>query len=427
MNLKAIPWLLYSENMKIYNVAVIGAGPAGIFAAITASQVTDNVVLIERNDSIGKKLLITGKGRCNLTNDSDIDTFIEKFGKSGLFLRNVFQRFFNKDLIDFFEKQGLKLKRERQGRIFPQTDKSLSVVNTLKQCLLNNNVQIIYNKKIVKINKENDIFTLMYDDRRVIETKNVILATGGISFKSTGSSGDGHKIASVFGHKIEPLIPGLVPLKTKESWIKELQGLALKNVALTFKYGSKKIKTEIGECIFTHFGISGPLVLDISGKITPLLKSHKEISLLIDMKPGLTNEKLGQRLLRDIQSNGNMSLKNMLKGLLPNTLIPVLLNLCNLDHHKKCNQIAKDERQSIVDLIKALPVTIIGSLNIEDAMVTLGGINNKEINPKTMESRIVKNLYFAGEIINGGAQSGGYNLQQAFSTGYLAGYSAVHE
>ena len=410
--------------MESYDIAVVGAGPAGAMAAIRAAQLNKKVVLLEKNDSIGKKILLTGKGRCNLTNVASVDDFIEKFGKNGVFLRSAFSRFFNEDLIEFFKAKGLDLKIERQGRVFPCTDRAVSVLRVLRDYLLDNNVSVLYSMRIKDIKRGDGFFQLHLEDRSDILSKKVILATGGVSFKATGSTGDGLRIARGFGHKIIPLRPGLVPLRTKEGWVRDLQGLTLKNIRLVFHSGRKKIVSEIGELLFTHFGVSGPLVLDLSSEVVCLLESNQGIFLSVDLKPALTKVEIEERLLREVKACGNTKLRNILKEWLPAKLIPVFIKLSGVNADKKANQLSKDERRTLVNLFKDLSLTVIGSLPIEEAMVTCGGVALDEINPQTMESRVIPGLYFAGEILDTQAPSGGYNLQQAFSTGYLAGEQA---
>ncbi|MDP3786098.1 MAG: NAD(P)/FAD-dependent oxidoreductase [Candidatus Omnitrophota bacterium] len=409
----------------VCDVAVVGAGAAGAMAAIRAGQLKKNVILIERNASIGRKILLTGKGRCNLTNTAPVDTFIEKFGKHGPFLRTAFFVFFNQDLMDFFKANGLALKEERQGRVFPEDDKSSSVVKVLEKALADNNVRILYDLRLMELKKEGEFFRLGLGDSGGIISKKVILATGGASYKATGSTGDGFRIAKTMGHTFAALKPGLVPLTTKESWVKDLQGLTLKNIRVTFECEKKKIASEVGELLFTHFGVSGPLVLDLSNEIVESLWAKKQVSLFIDLKPGLTIEQLDNRLLREIETHGSINIKNMLKEMLPLKLSPVFINLLKLDAGKRINQLEQKERQAIISLLKGFKLTIGGTLPLEEAMVTLGGISTKEINPRTMESKVVPGLYFAGEMIDAHASSGGYNLQQAFSTGYLAGEKAA--
>ena len=412
-------------RMTAYDVAVIGGGAAGTMAAIRAGQLKKKVLLIERNDSIGRKILITGKGRCNLTNFTDVSTFIEKFGKQGKFLRTAFHAFSSEDLIGFFRSLDVDTKVERQGRVFPVTDKAGSVVEALKRALSDSGVEVYYNSRITEIAKDGAHFKLITDDGRQVNAKKVIVATGGASYKATGSSGDGFNIAQKLGHKVMPLSPGLVPLTVKEPWIKELQGLALENIRITFEYGDKRLSSDVGELMFTHFGVSGPLVLDLSGKVMEFLKEHKEVRLVIDLKPGLKDEQLESKLLHKFKIKGNIILKNLMKDLLPQRLVDRFLKLLDMRGDLKTNQVTQEERRKIIANLKAFPLTVIGSLSIEEAMVTGGGVSTKEIDPRTMESRIVPGLYFAGEVIEGAAASGGYNLQQAFSTGYLAGEKAA--
>jgi predicted Rossmann fold flavoprotein len=411
--------------MIIYDIAVIGAGPAGMMAAIKAGQLNKRVVLIEKNDLLGKKILITGKGRCNITNSAKLDLFMEKFGKAGQFLRTAFSSFSNEDLMEFFRSKGLELKIERQGRVFPLTDSAKSVTHTLSEYLAENNVEIKYKSAVKEIKKEDGYFVLK-GSTAPYKAKKIILATGGASYRDTGSSGEGFQFAKSLGHTIIPLKPGLVPLRVKEEWVKDLQGLTLKNISILFIAGKKKIVSEVGEVLLTHFGISGPLILDMSNNIVALLDEYKEVDLFIDLKPGIKNEEMESKLLKEFKDHGGKEIKNMLSGILPLRLVPVVIKLAGVNANKKVNQIGKDERRSLATILKALPLTITGSLPIEEAMVTCGGVSTKEINPRTMESRLVPGLYFAGEIIEGGAPSGGYNLQQAFSTGHLAGESASH-
>lgn len=411
--------------MKIYDIVVIGGGAAGTMAAIRAAQLKKKVLLAERNDSIGRKILITGKGRCNITNIADINVFIEKFGKQGEFLRTAFHLFSSEDVMGFFRSLGLETKAERQGRVFPVTDKAASVVEVLKKALAENGVEVIYGSRISEIVKKSDLFNLSTEDVREFSAKKVILATGGASYKATGSTGDGFAVAEKLGHKVAPLTPALVPLTVKEGWVKELQGVALENIRIIFKYGKKELESDIGELMFTHFGVSGPLILDLSSKVMDILKEHKEVQLLIDLKPGLRREQLESKLLHKFKIKGSVIMRNLMKDLLPQRLVDRFLRILHIRDDLKTNQITQDQRRMIIDALKAFPITIVGSLPLEEAMVTGGGISAKEINPRTMESRLVSGLYFAGELIEGSAPSGGYNLQQAFSTGYLAGSEAA--
>ena len=414
--------------MKIHDITVVGAGPAGMMAAIRAAELKKDVVLIERNDSIGRKLLITGKGRCNITNTDSINDFTAKFGRRGVFLRSAFSSFSNEDLIAFFKSKGLDMKIEDKGRVFPVTEDSKSVLNVLKEYLKENKVKIIYNARLSKIKKFDDTFKVNFTlngENTSINSKNVVLATGGASYWATGSSGDGFRIAEEMGHTITPLKPGSVPLKTKESWVKDIQGISLENVRLTFRDGKKKIISDNSDIIFTQFGVSGPKILDLSNQIISLLEKYGEIPLFIDFRPDLNREELENELFNEFETHGKTDLKNFMKLMLPNRMIPIFIQLSTVEPKKKLNQINKKERNSIISLLKSLPLTIVGHLPLEKAMVTCGGVSKKEIDPQTMESRIVAGLYFAGEIIDGCAPSGGYNLQQAFSTGYLAGEHAA--
>ncbi len=412
--------------MTVYDIAVIGAGPAGMMAAIRAAQLGKKVVLIEKNSFSGKKILLTGRGRCNITNSARLDAFIEKFGETGQFLRTAFCAFSNEDLMEFFKSKGLELKIERQGRVFPATDSARSVTHVLDECLKHNKVEIRYDAPLRDIKVKDGNFILDIDSGSNLSAKSVILATGGASYKDTGSTGEGFQIAKKLGHEIKPLEAGLVPLRIKDRWVKDIQGLTLKNIRIKFGAGKKKITSEIGELLFTHFGVSGPLVLDLSSEVVSLLNEHKEIRLFIDLKPGIRNEEMENKLLRELKEHGGKEIKNMLAGMLPSRLAPAVLKLIGLEGHKKANQINKDERRSLAGILKALPLTVTGPLPLEEAMVTCGGVSIKEINPRTMESKLVPNLYFAGEIIEGAAPSGGYNLQQAFSTGFLAGENAAN-
>jgi len=412
-------------NTDSYDIAVVGAGAAGCMAAIRAGQLNKRVILLEKNEIIGKKILMTGRGRCNLTNSGKLDTFIEKFGRPGQFLRNAFYAFSNEDVMDFFKSNGLELKSERQGRVFPATDSARSVTQVLEKCLEENKVDVRYKIRIRELRRDGEKFTLDIPTGPVA-AKKVILATGGASYKDTGSTGDGFQIAQTLGHAILPLEPGLVPLKTKETWVKEVQGLTLKNIRLIFAAGGKKITSDIGELLFTHFGLSGPLILDLSADIVRLLSKEKNMSLLIDLKPGIDSGEMEDKLLREVKEHGGREIKTMIASTLPLKLAPLILRLVEIDPHKKVHQMNKDDRRKLAKILKELPLTITGPLALEEAMVTCGGVSIKEINPRTMESRIIPGLYFAGEVIEGGAPSGGYNLQQAFSTGYLAGEGASH-
>jgi predicted Rossmann fold flavoprotein len=407
-------------------IVVVGAGPAGMMAAIRASQLRQDVTLIEKNSHLGKKLLLSGKGRCNLTNACDLDPFLKRFSQNGQFLRDAFKKFFNLDLMHFFQQRGLKLKTERQLRVFPETNRANSVVEILKKELQKNKVKII-TKAIMKdvFMQENKIKGLLLGDGRTIPADKLILATGGVSFSFTGSTGEGIDLARRLGHRIVGLRPGLVPLETRQSYPRMLEGLTLKNIRLRFKSAEKQIESAIGELLFTHFGISGPLVLSLSGQIADWLKDNNPVYVEIDLKPALSKEQLRGRLLREFKINSKKVIKNTLKNLLPKRLVDVFIEMAKITPDRKVSQITKEKRESLVSLLKGWRLDITKSRPIEEAMITRGGVSLKDINPRTMESRLIKGLYFCGEMIDVDADTGGFNLQAAFSTGYLAGESAA--
>lgn len=415
--------------MKKYDIIIIGAGASGMMAAIRAGELNREVLLIEKNNKLGQKLLISGKGRCNFTNIQELDKFISNFSHTGVFLRSAFAKFFNTELIRFFEARGLKSKTERGGRVFPSDDQASSVLKVLKFYLQENKVKIIYNSPVVdiKVGKNGD-FSVKLKDGNMLNSRKLILATGGLSYPLVGSTGDGFSFAKKLGHKIVDLRPGLVPLEVKEPWVKELQGLSLKNIRIKFICGKKSVESEIGEMLFTHFGVSGPLILELSSKIVDWLKEAKEtIKLVIDLKPGLDEEQLDKRLIRDFENQGSKIYKNILAEILPGKLINVFVKISGIAQNKKANQITQEDRRKILRLLKDFSLTITKPRPIEEAIVTRGGVSTKEIDPQTMQSRLARGLYFCGEIIDVDAISGGYNLQAAFSTGYLAGESASKE
>ena len=411
--------------MKIYDAAVVGAGPAGCMAAIRGAQLGQKVILLEKNDKIGRKLLLTGSGRCNITNTAPLNSFLEKFGRKGSFYRNVFSEFSNHDLMDFFKSHQLELKEEENGRVFPVTDKAESLVNVLKDVLDSCGVEIVYNYPVKHLHKMSNIFKMSSTENEMITAHNVILATGGTTYGFTGSTGDGYTIAELMGHHITDLKPGCVPLRVREKWVHQLKGVTLEDVGLSIGYGGKKISLPKGNLLLTHFGISGPVIIDMSQMIVDTMDKHGDLKLYIDFKPDTNQEALGAQLMEDFQSHSKKTLKNYLKYHLPNSVIEPVLKNVSLDPYKRLNQITKKERVILQEVLKALPVTITGHIPMDKAMLTCGGVSKKEINPKTMESKLVKGLYFAGEIISGCAISGGYNLQQAFSTGFCAGSSAA--
>ncbi len=396
-----------------------------MMAAIFAAGIKKSVVLLEKNSSLGKKLLISGKGRCNLTNSGDLDDFLRHFSQTGEFLRSAFAHFFNTELMKFFEEEGVKLKLERGGRIFPLSDDSKVILAALVKKLKQKNVHILFNSEVKNLSKEGRRWIIELSDRKIVKAEKVILATGGASYPLTGSTGDGFRIAQKLGHKIIPIRQGLVPLETAESWIRELAGLSLKNVRVSFSQGKKKISSEIGEMIFTHFGISGPLIMELSSKIIDWFNDGAPVVLEIDLKPGLSEEQLGKRLLRDFEEFGSRNFKNVLKELLPQKLIDICIEITGIAAFKKANQVTFQERKIIIGFLKNFCLTITKARPLAEAIITKGGVSIKEIDPKTMESHLHKGLYFCGEIIDVDADTGGYNLQAAFSTGCLAGKSVA--
>ena len=416
-------------------IIVIGGGPAGIMAAISASQKGNQVILVEKMSTLGRKLLITGKGRCNITSSLDMEEFIKNTPGNGKFLYSCFKSFTNQDIVKFLKTQGLEVKEERGNRIFPVTDKSKDVLDCFIKKLKELKVQIIYNTKVEEIliktyEKENISKVIgIRTNKGKIEADKIILATGGKSYPLTGSTGDGYKMAKHIGHTITMIKPSLVPLEIYDKKLcKELQGLSLKNVSIKLIDIEKEkiIYEDFGEMLFTHFGVSGPIILSASAhlvrykNIDDKLK-NKKIILKIDLKPAITEEKLNQRLLRDFEEFKNKQYKNSLTKILPQKLIPIIIEKSNIDENKKVNEIKKEERTKLVKLLKNFELEIKNLRSIEEAIITSGGINIKEINPKTMESKLVKGLYFAGEIIDVDSYTGGFNLQIAYSTGYMAG------
>ena len=422
------------------NVVVIGGGPAGMMSAISSAENGNNVILLEKKERLGRKLLITGKGRCNITSSLPINEFIQNIPGNGQFLYSAFKNYTNNDIIDFLNKEGLDVKEERGNRIFPVTDKSLDVLKCFTNKLKELNVKIEYNMQVTEIVPKNEYGNLkviahelkdneQYGNTKTFEAEKVILATGGNSYPLTGSTGDGYELAKKLGHTVTKIRPSLVPLEAfEQNMCKELQGLSLRNVNIQFKNkeNNKVIYDDFGEMLFTHFGVSGPTILSSSAhlvrykNIDELLK-NKKIVLNIDFKPALSEEKLDERILRDFDEFKNKQFKNSLDKLLPQKLIPVIIEKSGINHEKKVNEINKKERHRLVNLLKNFEVVIKGFRPIDEAIITSGGINIKEINPKTMESKLVEGLYFAGEIIDVDAYTGGFNLQIAYSTGYTAG------
>lgn len=402
-------------------VVVIGGGAAGMMAAGTAAQRGHNVKLIEKNKLLGKKLMITGKGRCNVTNAcDDVQNLINNVTTNKNFMYSAFYSFTNLDTMEFFKKQGVELKVERGERVFPVSDKSLDIVQALRKFLIENNVEIIHDRVDDIIAQNGAIEGVYAKERGMIYADSVILATGGLSYQSTGSTGDGYTFAENLGHDITDISPSLVPLCVKENFVKDIAGLSLKNVKITiFNSKNKKVYDDFGEMMFAHFGITGPIILSASAHIRNV--KDEEYKLFIDLKPALDEKQLDIRICRDFSENLNRDFRNSLGGLLPSSLIPIVIELSQIDPYKKVNSVTKEERRRLLNVLKNMELNITDFCPIDQAIITSGGINVKEINPSTMESKLVKGLYFAGEIIDVDAYTGGFNLQIAFSTGHLAG------
>ncbi|MTI48149.1 MAG: NAD(P)/FAD-dependent oxidoreductase [Firmicutes bacterium] len=401
-------------------VAIIGGGPAGMIAAGTAGSRGKKVTLFEKNKKLGKKLFITGKGRCNITNYSDIEELLENVIVNNKFLYSAFYTFSNYDIITLLNKYGLETKIERGNRVFPKSDKSSDVIKTFEKYLKDNNVDIQLNSDIVRITKDdNNMFDVILRNNKSYKFNKVIISTGGKSYEQTGSTGDGFKFAESFGHNIINLKPALVPCEIKESWTKELQGLSLRNISISAHTNEKKIFEEFGEMVFTHYGISGPIVLTMSNYINKYI--GKDIHISIDLKPALDYDKLERRIIKDFEKYSRKQFKNSLNDLLPQKIIPIIIKLSGIDEEKFVNQITKEERKSLVNLMKQLKMTFSKFRPLNEAIVTSGGVSTEEIDPSTMESKLIDGLFFSGEVIDVDALTGGYNLQIAYSTGYLAG------
>lgn len=406
-------------------IVVIGGGAAGLMAAYSAAEQGACVTVIEKMVTIGRKILITGKGRCNVTNSCEMEDFI-KNTVNGRFLHASFHTFTNLDTIDFFHKLGVPTKVERGGRVFPVSDKAVDIVNAFYSALKKLDITIVTKKKVKEfLMSGKAVSGIVTDDNQVYEADAVILATGGVSYPGTGSTGDGYAMAQKIGHTITPLMPSLVPVEVTEEWITDIQGLSLKNVSAAIISNNQKISSEFGEMLFTHFGLSGPIILSLSRKVSELLAIKQQVLIEVNLKPALTFEVLDKRIQRDFEKYSRKQIKNALNDLLPQKLINVIIDLSYIDPEKYVHQLTKDERQRILDQIQHLTFSVSGTRPISEAIVTAGGINTKEINPATMQSKLVNNLYFAGEIIDIDGYTGGFNLQAAFSTGYLAGKNAA--
>lgn len=420
-------------------VVVVGGGAAGMMAALAAAQNGSQVTVFEKNEKLGKKIYITGKGRCNVTNACSAESFFENVVTNPRFLYSSFYGYDNQAVCSFLEQEGCRLKTERGDRVFPVSDHASDVTRALEQGLRKNGVKVCLNTPVKEILTENDrVAGVMLSDGTKAAADAVILATGGLSYPTTGSNGDGLRMAKELGHSLIECAPSLVPLETKESWCMQLQGLALKNVSVSMKLNGKEIYSGFGEMLFTHFGISGPLILSASSYYSAALAALKkkvekkkgsapetDCVLYLNLKPALTAEQLDKRLLRDFDENKNKHFRNVLDGLFPSRLIPVMIELSGIDPEKKVNEISREERKKFAALIQSLPITVTGTRDYREAIITRGGVKVQEVNPSTMESKKISGLYFAGEMLDVDALTGGFNLQIAWSTGHLAGESAA--
>lgn len=406
------------------NIVVVGGGPAGMMAAIRCAEAGHPVMLLEKNEKLGKKLFITGKGRCNITNACDVSDLFSNVVSNSKFLYSAFYSFTNEDTVNFFHSLGLKTKVERGNRVFPQSDKSSDVIKVLQKECMRTGVKIVLNTKVRDLRIENNKVTgvtLMNGEK--IPADAIILATGGISYSSTGSTGDGYRMAEAAGHTITNLRPGLTGMIAREKFLSDLQGLTLKNAAVSITpagSSKKSLYDGFGELLFAHYGVSGPLMLSASSLVGDRL-AKMELCLHIDMKPALEREQLDKRVIKDFDAAMNSAVKNAMVHLLPRSMIPVLLNRCGISTEQKVNQLTREERRRIVDSMKDFTLTLTGLRNIEEAIITRGGVKAGEVDPSTMESKLVSGLYFAGEILDLDALTGGFNLQIAWSTGYAAG------
>lgn len=406
-------------------VLVAGGGAAGMFAAAAAAEKGHQVYLFEKNEKLGKKLFITGKGRCNLSNACDMDTLFASVVSNRKFLYSSFYGYTNQDTIEFFESIGVKTKTERGGRVFPASDHSSDVIRSLERRLRSLGVQIFLRTEVKNIRTEDGRFHhLELADGSLQKGDACIVATGGLSYPSTGSTGDGYRFAKELGHQIFPCRPALVPMETEESWVPVLQGLSLRNIEVSIYDGKKKLYQEFGELLFTHYGVSGPVIISASSYVGGKLLEGP-LTLEIDLKPALSMEQLDQRVLREFEENQNRQFKNAVGRLFPAKLTPVMLELSGITPEKKVNVISREEREAFVRRIKHLTLTLTGLRGYEEAIVTKGGVLTKEIDPGTMESKLVKGIYFAGEILDLDALTGGFNLQIAWSTAYAAGNGII--
>ena len=406
------------------NVIVVGGGAAGMMAAVFAARNGQNVQLLEKNEKLGKKLFITGKGRCNITNAADIEDLFTAVISNPKFLYSGFYSFTNQQVIDFFEELGVKTKIERGERVFPVSDHSSDVIAAFSRELKSLGVSVSLHTEVKELLCEQDkVCGVLLTNGKKMKADAVIVATGGISYPSTGSTGDGYRFARETGHRVTELLPSLVPMEVRQWYAKELQGLSLRNIEIRITDGKKKLYEEFGEMLFTHYGVTGPVILSASSVVGKTLRK-KELTLHIDLKPALSEEQLDKRILREFDANHNKQYKNSIDSLFPAKLKPVMIELSEIEPEKKVNEITKEERQRLVHLIKDFTMTLTGLRGYNEAIITKGGVSVKEIDPGTMESKKMKGLYFAGEVLDLDAVTGGYNLQIAWSTGYLAGINA---
>lgn len=406
------------------NVIVVGGGAAGMMAAVFAARNGQNVQLLEKNEKLGKKLFITGKGRCNITNAADIEDLFTAVTSNPKFLYSGFYSFTNQQVIDFFEELGVKTKIERGERVFPVSDHSSDVIAAFLRELKSLGVSVSLHTEVRELLCEQDtVCGVLLTNGKKMKADAVIVATGGISYPSTGSTGDGYRFAKETGHRVTELLPSLVPMEVRQWYAKELQGLSLRNIEICITDGKKKLYEEFGEMLFTHYGVTGPVILSASSVVGKTLRK-KELTLHIDLKPALSEEQLDKRILREFDANHNKQYKNSIDSLFPAKLKPVMIELSEIEPEKKVNEITKEERQRLVHLIKDFTMTLTGLRGYNEAIITKGGVSVKEIDPGTMESKKMKGLYFAGEVLDLDAVTGGYNLQIAWSTGYLAGINA---
>ena len=404
---------------------MVGAGPAGLLAAGRTAELGGKVLVLEKMKQEGRKLLITGKGRCNITNNAEIGDFLKHVYPKGRFLRNAFSHFYSKNIIELLERYGVDISLERGGRYFPTGNKASDVLKALLQWVRELNVEIRCGQRVEKLIVENNIIQGVQANGQKFLAKNVVLATGGKSYPATGSNGEGYELARQVGHSIENVRPALVPLETEGNTAQKLQGLTLKNVRAVVWVNDKKVSEDFGEMLFTHYGLSGPIILTLSRLVVDELHKNNKVEIIIDLKPALDDQKLDKRLIRDLNEHGKKMIVNIFRYWLPSSMVPVFIDLLGLEPEKVCHQISSKERKQIRYLLKNLRFRIINHRSFKEAIITAGGVSTNEISSKTMESKLVAGLYFAGEIIDLDAETGGYNLQIAYSTGWLAGNSCM--